>query len=440
MANSPFLFDELNTPEPKKTKTEFEPLAYKLSPKTFDDYVGQTHVLALGKPLRQLIETDKLTSIILWGPPGSGKTGLSRLISKKTQANYIALNAVTAKISDIKDAVENATRAQERGKKTILFIDEIHRFNKTQQDALLPEVENGRLTLIGATTENPFFSVIPALISRTQIFELYPLSNEELLQILNNTIATSFVSIDFTDTAKNMLINHVNGDARKLITLIETLERIAANTTVEPETLQELLKTKGVSHNEDSHYDIISAFIKSMRGSDPDAALYWLARLLKGGEDPLFIIRRMIVFASEDIGNADPQALPLTTSLLQAAQFIGMPEIRINLSQVTIYLACAPKSKASYNAIQKALQHVDSGKIYTVPDYLKDSHYAGAKKMGYGNTYDDPHQYPHAISAQTYTPEPCFFYMPKESGEETVIKKRLAWINQLKEAKRNPPS
>jgi putative ATPase len=438
MENSQLLFQDLSPHVKKNAPSGFEPLAYKLSPQSFEEYIGQDHILKPGKALRQLIETDTLTSLILWGPPGCGKTGLSRLISKKTKANYLALNAVTAKIGDIKNCVEKAKKNQLNGQKTLLFIDEIHRFNKVQQDALLPEVENGRLILIGATTENPFFSVIPALISRTQIFELFPLTHDELAHLVTNILKTPHLTISLTEETKQTIILHAKGDARKLINLLETLEKIYPNQIIEPNQLENMILSTGISHNDDAHYDLISAYIKSMRGSDPDAALYWLARLLKGGEDPLFIIRRMIIFASEDIGNADPQALPLTTSLIQAAQFIGMPEIRINLAQVTTYLASAPKSNASYEAIEKTLKHIDNGHVYAVPNHLKDATYTGAKKMGYGAHYDYPHLYTNAVSAQTYLPELCSFYAPKESGEETVIKKRLAWLNQQKEKKRNP--
>ena len=342
------------------------PLAFKLSPKTFDDYLGQEHLLAPDKPLRKLIESDKLISIILWGPPGCGKTGLSRLISQKTNANYIALNAVTAKISDIKDSIEAAKTARQfHNKRTLLFIDEIHRFNKTQQDALLPEVENGLLTLIGATTENPFFSVIPALISRCQLFELKPLTETHLKTLIQKT------TIPIEPEAQIQLIHHASGDARKLLNLIETLQA-SSDTSITTSDIEALTQVKGIAHNETTRYDIISAFIKSMRASNEDDAIYWLARLITSNEDPAFIARRLIVFASEDIGNADPQALPLATALIQAVQNIGMPEIRINLSQVTSYMAKAPKSRTNYTAINSALAAIHTGDIRQVPDHLKN--------------------------------------------------------------------
>ncbi len=357
------LFANLEQPKPQPQA----PLAYRMAPKNFDDYLGQDRILGPDKPLRKLIEADKLGSIILWGPPGCGKTALSRLISQKTKSLYLSLNAVTAKISDIKDSIEAAKKARFRQQKTVLFIDEIHRFNKIQQDALLPEVESGLLTLIGATTENPFFSVIPALISRSQIFELHALSDDALTTLLTKTCP-----LTFTPEAKAQLLHHAQGDARKLLNRVESIVTLYTHSPITLDDINSLTQTKGIPHNKDSHYDIISALIKTMRASQPDTAIYWLARLLKGGEDPAFIARRLIVFASEDIGNADPHALVLTTSLLQAVHFIGMPEIRINLSQAVLFLANAPKNRDSYNAIQNAYSEIDKGRLDRVPDHLRN--------------------------------------------------------------------
>ena len=413
------------------------PLAYRMAPKDFDKWVGQSHILGEGKPLRQLIEQDRLVSIILWGPPGCGKTSLSRLISKKTAAHYVALNAVTAKIADIKTTVDEARSHRKFGKKTILFIDEIHRFNKTQQDALLPEVESGLLTLIGATTENPFFSVIPALLSRSKIFELHPLPPDELGHIMNNVLdkfPTNRVLFDTTEI-RTYLLNQSQGDARKLLNNLELLTNLAT-TFSEPLTLdmiEDICQTHGIGYSDDQHYDFISAFIKSMRGSDPDAAIYWLARLLKSGEDPVFIARRLIVFASEDIGNADPMAFVIATALIEACKFIGMPEIEINLGHVTTYLATAPKSNASYIAIKNAGRLLDAGTLYPVPPHLKDSHYKGAKKLGYGDGYIYPHDQPHNLVNQPYMPGNHLFYSPKQSGHEKTIKARLDQIKKYKE-------
>jgi putative ATPase len=431
------LFPEEIKPEIKKenlsylknTNNSHQPLAFQMAPKNFQEYIGQSHILGADKPLRQLIEQDKLFSIILWGPPGCGKTSLSRLISKITKSRYISINAVTAKISDIKEAIEISKANQLSNIRTILFIDEIHRFNKVQQDALLPEVENGLITLIGATTENPFFSVIPGLISRSQVFELHPLSQKDLKKILEQTInkLSNTLQIQLEEDAKAYLINESQGDARKLLNLIEMASNLSSSNAIaiNKQKLEELTQTKGTKYNTDAHYDLVSAYIKSMRGSDPDAAIYWLARMLKGGENPEFIARRLIIFASEDIGNADPMALVLATSLLDAVKFIGMPEVQINFAHVTTYLATAPKSNASYSAIKLANKLIEQGIIYPVPKHLKDSHYKGAKKMGFGKDYKYPHNNEADASDQKYMPQKHTFYSPKESGYEKNIAKRI---------------
>lgn len=413
--------------------SDSQPLAFRLSPKSLDEYVGQTHLLGPGKPIRVMIESDALFSCLFWGPPGCGKTALSRIISTVTQSHYIALNAVTASIADIKKSVKEAKEIQQAyRKKTILFIDEIHRFNKTQQDALLPEVESGLLTLIGATTENPFFSVIPALLSRTQIFQLEPHTETELTQLLDRAEDRLENSPSLEADTRKALIHASGGDARKCLGLYElVISTHPQSQTITLGQLEELLQAKGIPGNDDDHYDCVSAFIKSMRGSDPDASVYWLARLLQQGEPPEFIARRMIVFASEDIGNADPQALVLATSVLDAVKFIGMPECQINLSHVTIYLATAPKSNATYMAINAANKHIQSGKRYEVPQHLKDSHYKGAKALGHGKGYLYPHDYPHGLVQQTYLPESVSFYHPKEIGFEREIVKRIVFKKNI---------
>ena len=409
-----------------------QPLAYLLAPKTLDDYVGQEHLVAPGKPIRNMIENDALISMIFWGPPGCGKTSLSRLLSSLCSADYFSLNAVTAKIADLKEVIIKATSAQHMGRKSILFLEEIHRFNKAQQDALLPDVESGLITLVGATTENPFFSVIPGLVSRCHIFQLYPHSEDTLSTLADK--ALSHLSKTIEPVAKERLLHFVEGDARKLLNMLELISASSKTDHITEEVLETIPALKGRSMSADDHYDMTSALIKSMRGSDPDAAVYWLARLLHQGEDPEFIARRLIIFASEDIGNADPQALVLASALIQAVKVIGMPEIRINLSHVVTYLASAPKSNAAYKAIGLAQEAIQAGKLFAVPPYLRDTHYKAAKKLGHGQGYKYPHNYPDAVVKQTYMPEKLSLYSPKESGFEADIKARLKHNQSLRDS------
>jgi putative ATPase len=409
------------------------PLAFQRRPQRLDDYVGQKHLLASGKPIQKMIEAGHLMSLIFWGPPGCGKTSLARLLSHLTKSEFKHLNAVTAKIADLKAVIDFAKSHAQMGQRTILFLDEIHRFNKTQQDALLPDVESGLITLIGATTENPFFSVIPGLVSRCQIFELYPLEKSDLVDMARDTMQKKGVTC--SDKALDSLASFSCGDARKLLNAIELACTLANNQHLEDEQLPSITDQSGKGYSTDDHYDLASALIKSMRGSDPDAAVYWLARLLHQGEPAEFIARRLIIFASEDIGNADPQAFILATSLLSAAKFIGMPEIRINLSHVTTYLASAPKSNASYVAINKAQKLLKDGILHPVPNHLRDAHYAEAKRLGHGKGYKYPHDYPFTIVDQDYMPQTHTLYEPTEHGAEKIIKERLNKINPLK--KRN---
>ena len=392
------------------------PLAYQLSPKTLEEYHGQTHLVGEGKPLRRLLDKDQLISAILWGPPGCGKTALARLMSKKTKARFMSLNAVMAKVSDIRESIQTAQSERETGRRSILFIDEIHRFNKAQQDALLPSVENGTITLIGATTENPFFSVNPSIISRAQVFELNPLKRDDLNALLSRSFDNPFARHleNLPDEYKQELISQSQGDARKLINLVELLASITDSHHL-PNSMsdfKEMIQQKGVTHSESDHYDLISAYIKSIRGSDPDAAVYWLARLLKGGEDPRFIARRLMILASEDIGNADPQAMVMASSLMMIVEKVGMPEAQINLAQVTTYCATAPKSNASYKAILEANKCIESGSVYEVPKHLKDNHYSGAKKLGHGEGYEYSHNTEDGIGSQEYLPNKHSFYTP----------------------------
>lgn len=350
------------------------PLAAQLAPTSFDSYIGQQHLIGAGKPLRNAIEQDTLMSLILWGPPGVGKTALARLMARHSKAVWIPLNAVMSKVQDVRDAIKTASANQQAGRRTILFIDEIHRFNKAQQDALLPDVEKGTVTLVGATTENPFFAVNGSILSRCQVYELYPLSGEEIDSLISQSISHSRLSVleSMPESLRHNVRKFSQGDGRRLVNLLELLATAVRNgQSLTDDTLTDLIQRKGTLYREDEHYDIISAFIKSVRGSDSNAALYWLARMIRGGEDPKFIARRLIILASEDVGNADPNALSVAVNGMQAVQFVGWPEARITLSQVTVYLADAPKSNRVYKAIDKALAYVDEGNLHEVPVHLR---------------------------------------------------------------------
>lgn len=382
-----------------------EPLAYRMSPRSLDEYVGQEHILGEGKLLRRAIEADRITSLILYGPPGTGKTALARVIAEKTKAHFEWLNAATAGLEDIRKIIKEAKARKLKGLKTILFLDEIHRFNKLQQDALLPDVEEGNIILIAATVENPFFYVNSALLSRSQVFELKPLKEDDIVAILEKALkdrerGLGSMNIRVHDEALRHIARMSEGDARRALTALE----VAALTTepgkngfieIDLKTAEESIQKKAIVYDKkgDQHYDTISAFIKSMRGSDPDAAIYYLAKMLYAGEDPRFIARRIIICASEDVGDADPMALVIATSALRAVEFIGMPEARIPLAQATIYVAKAPKSNACYRAIESALKDIETEQVQEVPDHLKDAHYPGAKKLGHGKGYKYPHDY-----------------------------------------------
>ncbi|NOZ67757.1 MAG: replication-associated recombination protein A [Deferribacteres bacterium] len=405
------------------------PLAWRMQPENLDEFVGQTHILGPGKPLREAIERDSIVSLILYGPPGTGKTALARIIAGKTGAFFISLNAVTSGIADIKAALKNAGKRD----RTILFIDEIHRFNKLQQDALLPDVENGSVTLIGASTHNPFFSIIPALSSRSMIFQFFPLSRDDIKVLLERALhdrerGIGGYGIKAEPEALDFIAAVSEGDARKALNTLEMGVFIIKSRNLpcyDVDLAKEVLQKKSLYYSEDERYDTISAFIKSMRGGDPDAVLYWLAKMIEAGEDPLYIARRIIICASEDVGNADPRALQVAVAAMHAVESIGMPEGRIPLSQAAIYIAMAPKSNASYTGIENALSSVRQERLAPVPAHLKSAGYKGASRLGAGIGYKYPHDYKGQRVDQQYMTENKTFFFPSEEGYEKIFKKRL---------------
>ncbi len=431
------LFEYINE---KKGNSE-SPLASRMRPMKLDQIVGQEHILGKNKLLYRAILADKLQSLIFYGPPGTGKTTIAKVIASTTKSHFIVLNATTSGKADIVKAVEVAKMERSlSGKKTIIFIDEIHRFNKAQQDALLPYTEDGTLVLVGATTENPYFEVNRALISRSLVFELVPLSIEDIKKIINEAVynkdrGLGAYTMTITDEASSYLAINTSGDARCALNAIElaamTTERSAdGKIHLTREVLRECLQKKVLNYdkNGDNHYDVISAFIKSMRGSDKDATMHYLARMIESGEDPKFIARRIVICASEDVGNADPQALSVATHAMLAVERIGMPEGRIILAQAALYVACAPKSNASYLAIDQALQDIRTKNIGMVPGHLRDSHYNGAKDMGHGIGYLYPHDYSHHYIEQQYMPtqlKDALYYEPTEEGYEKHIRHLL---------------
>lgn len=419
------------------------PLAERIRPRDINDFFGQEHLLAEGKPIFSMIQSDVISSFILWGPPGTGKTTIAQLIAKKTQSDYHRINAVSSGVKDIREVIAIGEKNFQSGIRTILFIDEIHRFNKSQQDALLNAVETGKLTLIGATTENPSFEVIPALRSRMRIYLLNQLTNENLRRILHKAIESDTVisnlKIDLID--EDYLLYLSNGDARVMLSIFESAviqEKSKEQIKLTKDVFENIVQKKNNFYDRsEEHYNVISAFIKSIRGSDPDAALYWMARMLEGGEDPLFIARRMIILASEDIGNASPNALVIAEACFSSIEKIGMPEGRIILSQCATYLASQPKSNASYLAIEKAIEQVKQGKLYLVPIHLRNAPTALMKSLNYGKGYKYPHDYSDNFTQQKYLPEEISgkqFYFPTENGLEKGLKDRLKvlWKNQKK--------
>lgn len=409
------------------------PLAARMRPRTLDEVVGQEHLLGPGRPLRGLIEADRLSSVILWGPPGTGKTTLARLIAAETSKAFVALSAVTAGVKDVREATESARRAlAEHGRGTILFLDEVHRFNKTQQDALLPSVEEGLLTLVGATTENPYFEVNAPLLSRSTLFRLEPLSPESLRALVSRALAHESATADAD--AVEFLINLVDGDARAALTSLEVAIALAGDARhVDMKTMESARSARALRYEEDDHYDVVSAFIKSIRGSDPDAGLYWLARMLAAGEDARFIARRLVILASEDVGLADSMALVVADAAARAVEFVGLPEAQLNLAHAVVYLATAPKSNRSTVALGRAQADVRDRPAGAVPPHLRDSHYQSAGKLGHGVGYDYPHDDPRGWVSQQYRPAELVgrrYYEPSSHGEESEIGDRMRRLTQ----------
>jgi putative ATPase len=427
-------------------KSNFElskPLAARMRPKSLEHFVGQQHFLGAGKLLRRLIDSRRLSSIILYGPPGTGKTTLAALLASETGGQFRTLSAVTSGVKELRETLDWARdEVAVTGKRPILFIDEIHRFNRSQQDALLPDVESGVVTFVGATTSNPFFSVNGALLSRSQIFQFQPIEPEDIRRLITRAITDKrdgfgYLDIAIDDDAMEYLSKIVEGDARKAISALEiaVLSSQSKPIRISLDLIRESIQAKTIQFDAsgDQHYDLASALIKSIRGSDCDAALYWLARAIESGEDIRFLCRRLVILASEDIGNADPNALPLAVAGMQACEFIGLPECQLTLSQTVIYLSLAPKSNAATTAIAKARADVREGSLIPIPIHLRDGHYAGSERLGHGQGYHYSHDSEKGIAAQEYLGVDRQYYEPTDRGMEKELSERVASIRkQLK--------
>ncbi|HXV20160.1 MAG TPA: replication-associated recombination protein A [Desulfuromonadales bacterium] len=421
------------------------PLAERLRPTTLAEVVGQRHLLDEGKPLRRLIETDQLASLIFWGPPGTGKTTLAQIIAHSTKSNFVFFSAVLQGVKEVREIVKQAQEERRyHSRRTLLFVDEIHRFNKAQQDAFLPWVERGDVILIGATTENPSFEVISALLSRSRVFVLYPLDPADIRILLERALTDprglAERNLQVTEEAMEFLAEQAHGDARVALNTLEVAAAMAGAEEIDLETVQGALQKRALLYDKgaEEHYNVISAFIKSLRGSDPDGALYWLARMLEAGEDPLFIARRMVIFASEDVGNADPRALQMALAVQQAVHFVGLPEARINLAQGVTYLATAPKSNASYIGINEAQAEVRKSGALPVPLHIRNAPTQLMKELGYHQGYRYAHDYAGGIAAQEHLPEALAgrrFYRPTERGYEKLISERLQYWEEIKRGK-----
>lgn len=417
----------------------FLPMAERMRPTSIDEVYGQKHILSENKTLRKMIDKDKITSMVFFGPPGVGKSTVSSIIAKKTKSEYIKLNAVLSNVSEIRDAIKKSKKNLANSKKTILFIDEIHRFNKSQQDALLPAVENGTVILIGSTTQNPYFYLTNALLSRIMLFEFRNLEDsdikEAILKAIEDKRGLGESDIAVENEAIDLIVKYSHGDVRKALTYLEAaffvtqIDETKEKLTITEEIVKDVTSKQILNFDEDEHYNTISAFIKSVRGSDTNAAIYYLARMLESGEDPRYIARRLCILASEDIGLAEPEAINIASSLINIIEFIGMPEGRIPLAEVTIYLSLCPKSNSAYKAIDSAIRDIRNGELYSIPNYLKDNNSASFDKKS-EEEYKYPHDFPYHIVKQNYLEKGIKknYYNPVDIGEERELKKVYEWI------------
>jgi putative ATPase len=438
--NEPDLFGHPE-PSPRNAAPDDDadaPLAARMRPRTLDDFVGQEHLLAPGRALRELIEKDEIGSLLLWGPPGTGKTTLARIIAERTASTFVPFSAVTEGVARVREIIAEArTRRQATGRRTILFCDEIHRFNKAQQDAFLPHVEAGVVSLIGATTENPSFEVIGALLSRSRVFVLQPLGDEDIETILRRALADAVCglgaqTIEIDDDALSTMARESDGDARRALTALETAATLASDGHIDARIAREALQLRFAHHDKggDQHYDMLSAYHKSLRGSDPQAAVYWMARMIEGGADPRTLFRRALAMAAEDIGLADPNALPMAVAARQAFDVLGPPEGYLPLAEMTIYLATAPKSNASYMALAEALQAARDTPAAPVPLHIRNAPTPLMKQLGHGAGYRYAHDFEGGYASQEYLPDALrgrTFYSPGSMGFEARIAERMAW-------------
>lgn len=417
----------------------FLPMAERMRPTSIDEVYGQKHILSENKTLRKMIDKDKITSMVFFGPPGVGKSTVASIIAKKTKSEYIKLNAVLSNVSEIREAIKKAEKNLANSKKTILFIDEIHRFNKSQQDALLPAVENGTIILIGSTTQNPYFYLTNALLSRIMLFEFRNLEDsdikEAIIKAVSDKRGLGENDIAIEDLAVDLIVKYSHGDVRKALTYLEAaffvtqIDETKEKLTITEEIVKDITSKQILNFDEDEHYNTISAFIKSVRGSDTNAAIYYLARMLESGEDPRYIARRLCILASEDIGLAEPEAINIASSLINIIEFIGMPEGRIPLAEVTIYLSLCPKSNSAYKAIDSAIRDIRNGELYSIPNYLKDNNSSSFDKKS-EEEYKYPHDFPYHIVKQDYLEKGIKknYYNPVDIGEERELKKVYEWI------------